>query len=100
MSARDASPRLSRSEWTENVLAAAARLRENGYRPVIQGTIASFTMMLEISELEEVDKWIMNYREELYYPYDFTYWQYATTGQVNGITGNVNMDIRVFRSGQ
>ncbi|MBQ4308063.1 MAG: hypothetical protein II759_05750 [Lachnospiraceae bacterium] len=95
-----ASPRLSRSEWTENVLAAAARLRENGYRPVIQGTIASFTMMLEISELEEVDKWIMNYREELYYPYDFTYWQYATTGQVNGITGNVNMDIRVFRSGQ
>ena len=38
-------------------------------------------------------KWIAYYDDTIYYPYAFKVWQYSDTGTVNGITGNVDLNI-------
>ncbi len=84
---------LSRSEWTDIVKAFCRRIEEEGYRPVIYGSLSTFTMQVDITELEHFDKWLANYDSRLYFPYKFSMWQYSVNGQVGGIEGETGMDV-------
>ncbi len=84
---------LSRFEWTEIVKAFCRRIQEEGYRPVIYGSLSSFTMQVDITELEPWDKWLANYDSRLYFPYKFSMWQYSVNGMVGGIEGETGMDV-------
>ena len=50
-------------------------------------------LMLDLETLENYDKWFAYYNEDLYYPYDYKIWQYSHRGRVNGIEGDVDMNI-------
>ncbi len=50
-------------------------------------------LMLELSELEEYDKWFAYYNYEMYYPYDYKVWQYSEKGKVAGIKETVDLNI-------
>ena len=52
-------------------------------------------MLLNMAELEEYDKWIADYGDYLYFPYKFKCWQYSLKGTVNGIEGDVALDLSV-----
>ena len=40
-----------------------------------------------------IQKWYANYGTELYFPYEYAIWQYTDKGRVDGIDGNVDMNI-------
>lgn len=46
-----------------------------------------------MSQLGEYDKWYAYYDKEFYFPYKINIWQYTENGSVDGITGNVDMNI-------
>ena len=37
--------------------------------------------------------WLAQYKEQPTFYYDFALWQYTSKGRVNGIQGNVDMDV-------
>lgn len=84
---------LTKEERTEYCIAFCDKIREAGYTPMIYGNLKTFMMLLDLEQLEEYDKWIAYYDDELYYPYAFKVWQYSDAGIVNGITGNVDLNI-------
>ena len=85
----------TREEWTQSVRAFCARIKTAGYDPVIYANTAAFNMLLNMNELEEYDKWIADYGDYLYFPYKFKCWQYSLKGTVNGIEGDVALDLSV-----
>ena len=87
----------TREEWTQGVRAFCAKIKKAGYDPVICANTAAFHMLLNMAELEEYDKWIADYGDYLYFPYKFKCWQYSLKGTVNGIEGDVALDLSVSK---
>jgi GH25 family lysozyme M1 (1,4-beta-N-acetylmuramidase) len=60
---------------------------------MIYSNLKGFVANLNLEELEKYDKWFANYNQTPYYPYKFTMWQYSSTGKVDGINGDVDLNI-------
>ncbi len=60
---------------------------------MIYGNLKTFMLMVDLEQLEEYEKWFAYYRTPLYFPYEFSVWQYSSTGKVNGIDTDVDMNI-------
>jgi GH25 family lysozyme M1 (1,4-beta-N-acetylmuramidase) len=84
---------LSIEQNTANVLAFCSRVSEAGYTPMLYGGLKSFLMMLDTKQIEPLKKWFAFYDDTMYYPYEYSYWQYTAQGRVNGIEGDVDLDI-------
>lgn len=84
---------LSVSERTDIAIHFCEKIKKAGYTPAIYANLRWFTMSLDMSKLEEYDKWYAFYEEKLYFPYKISMWQYSETGQVDGITGSVDLNI-------
>ena len=85
---------LSVEERTELVLHYCELIKKAGYKPMLYYNIEAAMFMLDLKQLEGIDKWFATYTSEFYFPYAYTYWQYSDKGSIPGITGNVDMDIR------
>ncbi len=84
---------LSPAEVTDIALAFCARVRERGYTPMVYGNVSWFLARMELHRLNDVDKWFAQYRPMPWYPYSFTIWQYSHKGSVDGIEGEVDLNI-------
>ncbi|MCH5337271.1 MAG: glycoside hydrolase family 25 protein [Acetatifactor sp.] len=68
-------------------------VKDAGYKPMIYHNTQMGALMLDLTELEEFDKWFAAYTNTLYYPYEYKVWQYSDKGRVAGIKGNVDLNI-------
>lgn len=84
---------LTSEERTKYCIAFCEKIKEAGYTPMIYGNLKTFTLLLNIEELEDYDKWFAYYDESYYFPYDFKIWQYTNKGKVAGIKGDVDLNI-------
>lgn len=64
-----------------------------GYIPMIYSVKRMALLKYDLSELAGFDFWLAEYREEPEFPYEFTIWQYASDGRVNGIEGEVDLNM-------
>ena len=49
---------------------------------------------LNIDELNKFDTWVAHYTtDKTDYKYDYSIWQYTSKGNINGINGDVDLDI-------
>ncbi len=69
------------------------KLKDAGYKPMIYFNIESALLMLDLTQLEDYDKWLAAYNSEFYYPYQYTLRQYSDSGSIDGIEGDVDLDI-------
>lgn len=84
---------LTKEERTQYCIAFCEMIKNAGYKPMIYGNLKTFMMMLDLEQLEDYDKWFALYDEQVYYPYAFKVWQYTASGQVDGIKGDVDLNI-------
>lgn len=84
---------LTPAELTDIVLAFCNKVKEAGYTPMIYANLKGFVGMLEFERLEGIEKWYAYYGNELYFPYDVSMWQYTSSGVVDGIKGEVDLNI-------
>ena len=89
---------LSKAQVTKNVIAYSDLIEQEGYTPMYYGSPNFLDSSFDVAKLSKYDCWLANYTTKTTYTGDYTYWQYSSTGQVNGITGNV--DCNFFYSGQ
>lgn len=84
---------LSMEERTAICIAFCERIKEAGYTPMIYGNIKCFVNMIDLTKLEDYEKWFAFYDSYLYCPYKISMWQYTESGHVDGIQGNVDINI-------
>lgn len=84
---------LSIEERTDITIAFCEKIKEAGYQPMIYGNIKCFMNMIDISRLKEYPKWYAFYDDFIYYPYELACWQYSDKGSVEGISGEVDLNI-------
>ncbi len=88
---------LSMSERTEYAITFLDKVRDAGYDVCIYGNLKTFLLMLDMQQLEDYSKWFAGYTDTPYFPYEMDMWQYTDTGRVDGISGNVDINIRFLR---
>ncbi len=84
---------LTAEERTAYVKVFLEAIEQAGYHPAIYGNLKTFMLMLDLTEVEEYDKWLAAYTMPVYYPYEYKMLQYSEKGTVAGITGAVDINI-------
>lgn len=86
---------LTVEERTNLVLLFCQTVENAGYKPMVYHNMEAGILMLDITALENYDKWFASYSSSniFYYPYEYGIWQYSEKGSVNGIKGNVDLNI-------
>ncbi len=68
-------------------------VKQAGYTPMIYGNVKSFTLLMDAVDVDDYDIWIAYYGLPMYYPYHFNIWQYTSSGRIDGIDGDVDLNI-------
>ncbi len=84
---------ISVEERTRAVIAFCEEIEKGGYKPMIYYNMEMAALMLDLEQLEEYDKWFAYYSKDIYFPYDFKIWQYTDKGRVDGMDGDVDLNI-------
>ena len=84
---------LTEEDITKMTLQFCNIIKENNYNPSIYANAKTFTTKMKLELFNDYIKWYADYQEKPLYPYDFDIWQYTESGKVDGIEGNVDLDI-------
>lgn len=84
---------LTPQERTNVTIAFLDTIEAAGYKSMFYHNMETALLLLELERLENYDKWFAYYGEDLYYPYAYGVWQYSEKGSINGIKGEVDMNI-------
>ena len=84
---------LSVEERTRLTALFCQTIQDAGYKPMIYHNMEMGTLMLDLGQLEQYDKWFAYYNDDLYYPYAYKVWQYSEKGAVDGINEEVDLNI-------
>lgn len=78
---------------TEACLGFVATMEAAGYYCGIYASdISGFCDRLDISKLDDIDKWVARYSSKPTYVKEYGMWQNSSSGKVDGISGNVDMN--------
>lgn len=96
---------LDKEKATDICLAFCDYVSSFGYSPMVYANAWMLTNRLNADTIEEkADIWMANYTQSTIYQNDFDYWQYSSSGKVNGIKGNVDCDFaftdKLYKSGK
>lgn len=80
-------------QLTDNAIAFCEYIEAAGYPSMIYSNKRWLLTKLDLERLTDYDIWFAGYINIPEYPYDFKMWQYTESGTVDGIEGNVDMNI-------
>ncbi len=84
---------LTKEQRTDITIAFCEAVKAAGYTPMIYGNVVCFTQLLDMTKLNDYEKWYAFYDDYMYMPYNVSCWQYTEKGRVNGIPDNVDLNI-------
>ena len=85
---------ISKEQRTANVKAFCETIAAAGYQPMIYHNMEMAAMFIDLAQLEDYPKWFAYYsKQDFYYPYAYDVLQYSDKGRVNGIKGDVDINI-------
>lgn len=84
---------LSRDELTGVAAAFCDEISSNGYYPMVYGNVGWLTQTIGLSDLQGVPVWVASYEGTPQLGHAFQMWQYSATGTVDGVDGEVDLDL-------
>ena len=69
-------------------------IKSYGWTPMLYAGEAEMTAKYDMAQLGDCEIWYTEYAAAPVFPYTINMWQYANTGVIDGIEGNVDLDIR------
>jgi GH25 family lysozyme M1 (1,4-beta-N-acetylmuramidase) len=84
---------LTSDEYEAAVEEFCSVVEQAGYKAMVYGNVTSFTLLMDAADVDKYDTWIAYYGTPLYYPYHFNIWQYSKSGKIDGIDGEVDLNI-------
>ena len=85
--------KLTSKERTAVVKTFCDTVKGYGYKPVIYASKEMLVSGLDLEELTDYDVWLSDEDIPTDYPYRFSMWQYNKRGSIDGITGDIYLDI-------
>lgn len=86
---------LSRTKKTNNCLAFCSKIRDAGYQPMLYANKSFLTNSINADAISQTyPVWLAHYSNQTDYTGDYDYWQYTSSGSVDGISGRVDMNVR------
>jgi GH25 family lysozyme M1 (1,4-beta-N-acetylmuramidase)/glucan-binding YG repeat protein len=85
---------ISKEDRTAALKAFCDTISSNGLGAGVYASKSWYYHQVNASELEKYNIWVAQYNTECNYTGKKDYWQFSSKGQVNGIEGNVDMDIK------
>jgi lysozyme len=90
----EATPASKKAGATEAVIAFCRAMEAAGYYAgIYSSTYSGFRDRLDDSKLTPFTHWVAQYASKCTYGGSYGIWQYSSSGQVNGISGRVDMDV-------
>ncbi len=84
---------LTKDERTEIIIAFCERIKNAGYTPMLYSAIRWYMDEMDLSKLTDYDKWFAQYFNRPFFPYEFQMWQYTSSGVVDGVDGDIDLNI-------
>jgi len=84
---------LTPAQRTDIAIAFCETIEQAGYRPMIYGNMRMLCGELETGRLAAYDMWLAQYFNRPRCPYRYGIWQYTSTGRIDGISGDVDIDM-------
>lgn len=81
------------AEVTAGIAAFCDRVAREGYRPMLYFNAYCGYIKMDLQQLTDYDFWYAEYAEKPNFRYHFQMWQYSSKGKVDGISGNVDMNL-------
>ncbi|MDD7642436.1 MAG: glycoside hydrolase family 25 protein [bacterium] len=85
---------VSGEQFTKNTIIFCEKIAQAGYQPMIYSNMIWESEIFDLSQLQQYPIWYADYEERPQTPYAFEFWQYSEKGTVDGIQGNVDLDIQ------
>lgn len=68
-------------------------IEKEGYESIVYSSTSLMLQSYDFETMKDYEFWLADYREFPNMYYDFAIWQYATDGEVDGISGTVDLNI-------
>ncbi len=85
--------KLTNKERTAVVKSFCDAVKGYGYKPIIYATTEMLVGGLNLEELTDYDIWLADDKTPTKFPYKFSMWQYSKNGKIDGITGDIDLDL-------
>jgi len=86
---------ISGEQFTRNAIAFCEQIDAAGYDAMVYSNMMWEAFEYDMTTLSAYPIWYADYEALPQSPYDFEFWQYSQTGRVEGINGNVDLDLRI-----
>ena len=80
-------------QFTKNAIAFCDYVRARGYKTAIYSNLVWEDYYFDMAKLNDYEIWYADYEKFPQTPYHFTYWQFTSSGIVDGIEGNVDLNV-------
>lgn len=84
---------LDNTARTDVVVGFCDTVKEAGYTPMIYTNRNWLVQMLDVTRLGGYKIWYAHYTNQPDLPYEYVGWQYTDSGTLNGISGNVDLNV-------
>lgn len=84
---------LTAEQATSCANAFFAKAKELGFAPMLYASDAEFSAKYDLTKLDDCDIWYCEYADAPHFPYRFSMWQYSKTAAVDGMEGNVDLNV-------
>ncbi len=80
-------------ERTDGIVGFCETVKDAGYTPMIYASRNMFAQNLDMDRLGDYELWLAHYANVPNFPYKYTGWQYTESGSVEGISGDVDLNL-------
>ncbi len=84
---------MSRKQVTDMAVAFCEKVKQAGYRPMIYTTRSLLQARIDLSRVQGYEIWLADLQNPAQYDGDYHIWQHSHTGRVNGLSGDVDLNI-------
>ncbi|MCD8083263.1 MAG: glycoside hydrolase family 25 protein [Clostridiales bacterium] len=88
---------VSGKQFTRNAAVFCEAIEEAGYEAMVYSNMVWEAYWLDLKELKEYPVWYADYEPLPQTPYAFSFWQYTESGSVDGISGNVDLNVQMMK---
>lgn len=88
---------LTQEQRTNLALRFCGKIKKAGYDPMIYGNMTWLYQNYDFEKISEYPIWLASYSSDCPMEDKFEMWQYSNIGQVNGVEGDVDINIYIYK---
>ena len=88
---------VTKVQLTKNTIAFLNYIAQEAYTPMLYASRSSIKSNWDFNAVSGYDFWLAHYIDATDYEGEYAMWQYSCKGRVNGIGGNVDLNVSYYR---